>query len=261
VFTATIDSVAIACPNQPAVLEVSVSNSNFNYSYIWSPDSLLSSGQATNIISTSPDTTQIYQVLVSNQFGCSVSLSATVNVSSTIPLVNATAAPDTVYNGQSVQLATIQNSGYIYFWQASPGLNAQNIFNPTAVPDEPTLYIVTVTDAFGCSNTDSVFVFLKNFVCDEPYIFIPNTFTPDRDGTNDVLFVRGNVLTEMYFAVYDRWGELVFETSDQNLGWDGTFRGKELSPDVYGYYLRYKCIGQSTEDKPKFKKGNITLIR
>ncbi len=260
-FTATIDSVAIACPNQPAVLEVSVSNSNFNYSYIWSPDSLLLSGQATNSISTSPVTSQIYQVLVSNQFACSISLSATVNVSSTIPLVDATAAPDTVYNGQSVQLATIQNSGYTYFWQVSPGLNAQNIYNPTAVPEEPTMYRVTVNDAFGCSNTDSVFVFLKNFDCDEPYIFVPNTFTPNRDATNDVLFVRGNVLTEMYFAIYDRWGELVFETSDQNLGWDGTFRGKELSPDVYGYYLRYKCIGQSTEDKPKFKKGNITLIR
>jgi gliding motility-associated-like protein len=260
-FSATIDSIAVACPNQAAELEVTVTNPNFNYNYAWTPDSLIISGQGTSSISTSPDSNLVFQVIVSNQFGCSVSLSSNVIVSGSVPLVDARAVPDTVFIGQNVQLSTIQNSSYNYNWQASPGLNSQNVFNPTAQPLESTIYRVTVSDDFGCSNEDSVFVFLKNFVCEEPYIFVPNTFTPNADGTNDLLFVRGNVITELYFAIYNRWGELIFETSDQNIGWDGTFRGKELSPDVYGYYLRYKCIGQSTGDKPKFKKGNITLIR
>jgi gliding motility-associated-like protein len=69
------------------------------------------------------------------------------------------------------------------------------------------------------------------------------------------------VITELYFAVYNRWGEKIFETTSQDIGWDGTFKGQALSPDVYGYYLRYKCIGQSASDKAQFKKGNVTLIR
>jgi len=61
----------------------------------------------------------------------------------------------------------------------------------------------------------------------------------------------------MVLRVYDRWGEKVFETSDQSLGWDGTFRGKAVDPAVYVYYLEATCIG----NEEFFKKGNVTLIR
>ena len=74
---------------------------------------------------------------------------------------------------------------------------------------------------------------------------------------NDDLFVRGNGIDELYFAVFNRWGEKVFETEDKDIGWDGTFRGKELSADVFGYLLEVRCFNGQTF----FKKGNITLIR
>ncbi|HMR42869.1 MAG TPA: gliding motility-associated C-terminal domain-containing protein, partial [Saprospiraceae bacterium] len=84
-----------------------------------------------------------------------------------------------------------------------------------------------------------------------------NAFTPNDDDVNDVLFVRGLFIDEVYFAVYNRWGEKVFESNALADGWDGTYKGKKVDPDVYGYYLRVKCFnGQDF-----FKKGNVSVLR
>lgn len=87
--------------------------------------------------------------------------------------------------------------------------------------------------------------------------FVPNAFTPDGDGLNEVLFVRGAAIDEVFFAIYNRWGEKVFESTSKTQGWDGTFKGKMLTPDVYGYYVEVRCFNGETY----FKKGNVTLIR
>jgi gliding motility-associated-like protein len=86
---------------------------------------------------------------------------------------------------------------------------------------------------------------------------VPNAFSPNGDGKNDILYVRGEVVREVSFKVYDRWGEKVFETSDLTKGWDGTFRGQPCEPGVYDYHLQVTCLGM----KRYFKKGNVTLLR
>jgi gliding motility-associated-like protein len=91
-----------------------------------------------------------------------------------------------------------------------------------------------------------------------PEVYIPNTFTPNNDGFNDVFKVRGPQFESFYFAVYNRWGQLVFETTDITQGWDGIYNGKLADPGVFGYYARMKCNADSEE---VFKKGNVTLIR
>ena len=93
--------------------------------------------------------------------------------------------------------------------------------------------------------------------CQEPYVFFPRAFTPNDDGENDVLYVRGNYIETSYFVIYNRWGEKVFESNAKDIGWDGTFKNEQLPPDVYGYYLDVKCIDGSE----LVKKGNITLLR
>ena len=98
---------------------------------------------------------------------------------------------------------------------------------------------------------------VEDYVCGPPTIYIPNAFTPNTDDKNEKLYVRGNFITELYFVVYDRWGEKVFETEDINKGWDGTFKGKVVDPDVYVYYLEATCEG----GLQYFDKGNITVIR
>jgi gliding motility-associated-like protein len=95
-------------------------------------------------------------------------------------------------------------------------------------------------------------------VITNPDIYIPNTFTPNGDGSNDVFNVRGPKFAIFYFAVYNRWGQLVYETENMNEGWDGMFKGKIADPGVFGYYMKAKCNEEGDEI---FKKGNVTLIR
>lgn len=89
-------------------------------------------------------------------------------------------------------------------------------------------------------------------------LFIPNTFTPNNDGKNDIFRVRGPSYNKFYFAVYNRWGELIWETNNVNDGWDGTFKGTQSDAGVFGWYLKAAC-GDGKEEF--FRKGNVTLIR
>jgi gliding motility-associated-like protein len=78
------------------------------------------------------------------------------------------------------------------------------------------------------------------------------------DNTNDELFVRGEELIEsMELIVYNRWGQEVWRTTSPNSGWNGTFKGEKLRPDVLGFYLKVKCI----DGQEFIKKGNVSIIR
>ena len=88
-------------------------------------------------------------------------------------------------------------------------------------------------------------------------VFIPTAVSPNGDSFNDVLYVRSNVLTEVYFEVYSRWGERVFATDDITRGWDGTFKGEPLPPAVFGYQLRGVCI----DGVEYVAKGSVSLLR
>ena len=137
------------------------------------------------------------------------------------------------------------------------GLSATDIPDPVASPAETTTYTLTIVDENGCSNSAEVLLFLFDSPCVAPYIFVPNAFSPNGDNLNDVLLVEGNVIDEFYLAIYDRWGEQVFESRSQTDGWDGTFQGRTLAPDVYGYYLEVSCFG----GEQYRSRGNITLLR
>lgn len=89
-------------------------------------------------------------------------------------------------------------------------------------------------------------------------LFVPNTFTPNNDGKNDIFRVRGPAYGKFYFAVYNRWGQMMFETNDPMQGWDGNFNGKASDPGVFGWYVRASC-GEGQEEI--FQKGSVTLIR
>ena len=105
--------------------------------------------------------------------------------------------------------------------------------------------------------TAKVTVNVLEFVCGDIYVFVPNAFRPNGDGVNDLVYVRGQNISEIQFKIFDRWGEMVFETNDQSIGWDGTFRGKPLDPDVYVYHLQVLCV----DGQENLIKGNITLLR
>ena len=165
---------------------------------------------------------------------------------------------DTIYSGQTIKLhSSAFNSNYTYSWTPNTGLSDPTIATPEASPSVTTTYYATLTDQWGCSWSDSLTIWVLDVICDEPYIYVPNAFTPNNDGNNDILYVNSNVGYELDFKIYDRWGELVFETSDFSHGWDGTFNGQKVDPGVFVYHLVVKCYNHEIFKK----KGNITVIR
>jgi gliding motility-associated-like protein len=101
---------------------------------------------------------------------------------------------------------------------------------------------------------DSMFLELKY----KDTLFVPNLFSPNGDGHNDILYVRTfGIFENIHFRLYNRWGKMVFETYDENIGWDGYYNGVMQPLDVYVYYL----VGNTLDDKIIKQKGDITLMR
>lgn len=120
-------------------------------------------------------------------------------------------------------------------------------------------YTVTVTAGCGNAFSDTITVsepcIQAPVVCGE--VFLPNAFSPNSDGQNDVLFVRGDCIAEMQFDIYNRWGERVFSSSDQSTGWDGMWRGTPCETAVFTYMLRAVLV----DGTPVTMKGNISLVK
>jgi gliding motility-associated-like protein len=91
------------------------------------------------------------------------------------------------------------------------------------------------------------------------YFYLPNAFTPNGDGLNDVFRPIGNDIVDFQMMIYNRWGQLVFETKDWNKGWDGSYKGRACEPGTYAYKLTYKNL--KLQDKPAITEGFVTLIQ
>lgn len=175
-----------------------------------------------------------------------------------LPSVTASVDKSEVEPGTQVQLeASTQNEGVSFNWQPVVLVSNPSIFNPTAVVQNDTWFVVEVNTAQGCSARDSVFVDVVIVDCFDNNVFLPNAFTPNGDGKNDVYFVRSIIPLEyMSLMIYNRWGEKVFETDVQTKGWDGKYKEEKAAADTYGYIFKGKC-GETIIER----KGNITLVR
>jgi gliding motility-associated-like protein len=226
-------------------------------SYQWFPDNEIVFGQNTNNPIVAPIQTTDFWVAATNQYNCTTIDTVTVPISNIFPMLNIQSSSDSTFPGEPIQLTATFDGNYLYDWLVDSSLSTNGIHNPVATPYVPTVYYLIVEDENGCKNIDTISILIRQFECELPYIFIPNAFTPNNDGNNDEFFVRANSITEVYLAVYNRWGQKVFETNNLNQGWDGTFNGMPLEPDVFGYYLEIECFNGFKQ----FKKGNVALIR
>jgi len=154
--------------------------------------------------------------------------------------------------GESVQLGTDADTRRQYRWSPAVGLSDSTAAKPLASPTETTTYTLYVIDEFVQESYDTVTV--EVMYCD---IFIPNIFSPNGDGQNDVLYVRGQGIEQLTFVIYNRWGQKVFETKDPNHGWDGTINGKPAETGVYVYHVNAVLHDGMTVSR----HGDVTLVR
>lgn len=236
-----------------------ISLNNQSLTYNWQPTNEILAGETTANPVVNPLNTTMYYVTAQNSFGCSANDSAMVVVSGFNPNnLFVSSDKDTLFNGEYTYLHAEPDSNFTYWWLPSNTLNNNTIANPLANPQSTTTYTVIFTEtSSGCTYQKFYTIYAYEIVCGEPDVFLPNAFTPNDDKENDVLFLRGRNVQSMHLKIYDRWGELVFETQQQNIGWDGKYKGKPVDPAVYVYHLSVVCV----DGQEYFKKGNVTVIR
>lgn len=121
----------------------------------------------------------------------------------------------------------------------------------------PGYYTVYITDANNCTRIDSIIILESSDPCYTPHVYIPNIFSPNGDGNNDVVLVQGKGIQSIKLLIYDRWGEKVFESQSLDNSWDGNYEGAPANPGVYIYSI----IVSFDNDSQLEQSGNITLIR
>jgi|GEM_PF-698937 len=197
-----------------------------------------------------PITSQGYSVVGVSQYGCldTVSIGVTVYPNAIMNLPDSV----TLYPGESYQMDPVTNCTTLS-WFPALGLSDTHITNPVAMPDVNTMYIVHGTTEEGCIVIDSIHV----IVDPTTLLAIPNAFTPGNGPNNVIKVIKRGIATLHYFRIYNRWGNMVFETSDINAGWDGTYKGKPQSQDVFVYEVE----AVTNTGEIFVQKGNITLLR
>jgi gliding motility-associated-like protein len=253
-FEVDLPDTVIVCKGDSVALNP---NFNPNYQYNWSPVNGLNNNLLANPLA-SPDSSTLYRVIITEADGfCKIERSVFVKIAKSIDSLIITASQDTIFGSGTVQLAATYDRNFLYTWQPANTLSKTRVFNPVATPTQTTTYQVTVENIEGCERVAFWTIVVINLACEEPNVFIPSAFTPNEDGVNDVFRVRGNNFDQVYLAVYNRWGQRVFESNSLEATWDGTLKGEALPADVYGYYAEIRCFDGSIF----VKKGNCTLIR
>jgi gliding motility-associated-like protein len=215
-------------------------------------------GNGTNRISVGPQQSYVFpnggdyniQLTAYSGDGCAADVVAKpVKVYQT----EAYAGNDTVFAiGQSIQLNA--TGGDFYKWAPATGLSADNIPNPIVTLDRDAQFVLTATTAIGCATSDTIsFKVYKG-----PELYVPSAFSPNNDGSNDQFkFIAVGMKTVDLFQVYNRYGQVIYSSSQIMKGWDGKLNGVNQPPGTYVWMIK----GTDLNGAPHFKKGTVTLVR
>jgi gliding motility-associated-like protein len=225
--------------------------------YEWIPATGLNNSRSPNPIASPGQTTE-YTVLVKGNPCFTDTFKQVVTVH---PVPTVDLGPDHKgLAGTEFQINAIVTNASFITWSPVKLLSCTDCFNPIATLEHDITYTATVSNEGGCKATDQINI---KVVCDNTLFFMPNTFTPNGDGNNDFFYPMGKAIKKVnQFSIYSRWGELLYRVENVNanipsIGWDGKFKGVELKPDVYVYFLDAIC----TNDDRIYLKSDISLIR
>jgi gliding motility-associated-like protein len=241
----------ITCEFGDSILVFANAASNFPMSYQWFTEGGGPLGtDSFEVVNLTNDTNRFVVYVEAN--GCIVIDTAQI-IRGLLPSINP-GLDTSIVNGQSVRLGgnpTAPLGGNTYSWSPVATLNSSNVANPIARPSETTTYTVTVTNIYGCSGSMSVTVFVKG------KFEFPSGFTPNGDGMNDLWELDFlSDFPDATVVIFNRWGQVVFESKGYRQPWDGTFEGQELPVGTYYYVID---IGRKEISDPI--TGPITIMR
>ena len=229
--------------------------------YTWIPSTAVSNPSA-GITTATPMTTTNYTVAARDNYNCFTDTASVYIKVWQYPTVDA-GADQTVSIGSTLTLTPKYSTDIIaYQWS-----NPMQTLSCTACPS-PTVqtkvvqntYSIEVINSGGCKAKDEITIYA---ICNGGNLFIPNTFSPNGDGKNDVFYIRGSGIRKVKsLRLYDRWGEIVYtvenaDANDVSAGWNGTYKGAPLPPDVYVYTCEVVCMNNEI----LIYNGNVTLLK
>jgi gliding motility-associated-like protein len=217
-----------------------------SYTYLWLPASGLNINNVYDPTAI-PMVTTTYTVTVTN--GPCVSKDSITITVKPIPYVKIIPDSVMIIPGASV---TLNATGSPPFnWSPSIGISCTECPSPTVAPDSNTVYYAQVADSDGCIAIDSAIVDI------EPTIYVPNSFTPNGDGKNDVFRPKFQGYISMEVYIFNRWGQLIYKWNTLDGGWDGTYEGRKAQEDTYVYML--KAVDYTKNLVQKI--GSVTLLK
>jgi gliding motility-associated-like protein len=200
-----------------------------------------------------------YNYTVTDANGCETTGSGNVQEPDSVLVYVSPATAEVVLEETTLQLlATSNQSGAVsYEWSPESGLSCYDCSDPEFIGDVSQSYLVKVkATPNGCEGTATVEV----TVLPKKNVFIPNAFTPDGDGINDEwqIFGLSDIAQSVEAKIFNRWGEVIFETHDLAGKWDGTYHGKNVEPGVYVYWV---SVSWRINRKDSHFKGSVTVLR
>ncbi len=251
-----LEDTILQCVGEPIDLHAQVLEASANDTTVhWIPVSFLNDPNIYNPTLAAPPGIYDYRVVVSSST-CKPDTDVVHITIGPTPVVEA-GDDQTVAEGTTVQIYAASPDDVSYFWLPTfDSLSCTECRRPYVTATATQTIYINVVNGYGCKALDSVEIRVVG--CNADWIYIPNTFTPNGDGLNDRLFVRGIGLRKLeYFRVFDRWGHLVYDSKDINEGWDGTVNGKAAEVATYVFVAKGECTSGSVIEK----QGNVTLIR
>ncbi len=251
--------VSIEGPDSLCIGSIITLNASGEEIYNWQPVNIITQTSGSQTSST-PIKTTVYSVIGTDTKGCfSDTVFKTVNVFS-YPTIQIPDSAVTIETGSNYQIK-VTGSEDVTSWQWTPAnwLSCITCAQPLATPKSTTTYNVQAKNIAGCTVEKNITI---TVLCKNEVLFIPNTFSPNGDGMNDYFYPRGKGFTVKSLRIFSRWGSIVFEQSNfvpnnQSYGWNGTYKGNALQPDVYVFLIEVVCDNGQVFTS----KGNITLLR
>lgn len=226
-FTLSSDTL---CYGEP--LTVTIDDPNDSSLYLWGPVEYFGSVGGISAIAT-PDSSFTLSISEENYAGCVQTLDTTIQV--ILPYMFAD-WDTTIQEGKSTKLPVVLEELYNFSVSPEDDLSCLDCNRPEVSPLEDAFYELYVQDIKGCF--DSTYN-LTVYVIPPSFISMPQSFTPNGDGINDIVYVKGWLLESLLeFRVFNRWGEMIFSTNDMEVGWDGKYNGRLQKSDTYVYKVR-----------------------